>query len=341
MGRLKTAVRMAGAYVAAFIGAGFASGQEVELFFASHGKAALLGILVAWALLTAGSALILERCHDVRAKSYQDLIRAAGERASPWFDAAYSAFTMVGLAVMLAGCAEIVRGEMGVMGGGVLTGAAVVAVICLGQERVLRVNSLLAGLLVISLSVPCLGLLKESGLSALDAAGEADAPRQLSSALSSALLYAGYNLTFSIAVWSSFHRTLRTRWERAASAALGNAVVACLLLIVTLALWAEGSTGPHAMPLRAVTVAWREELVPIWSAVIYLAMFSTALTHAYALAVRAVEQSSLNLPTSALAVTAGALALAGFGFRPLVSRAYPLVGVIGLVGLAVLLRRRQ
>mgnify|MGYP006887395290 FL=1 len=64
---------VAGLYVAGVLGAGFASGQELVVFFVNFGWAGFVGIFLTIAILTYSVVAVLELCHRQGVSSYENL----------------------------------------------------------------------------------------------------------------------------------------------------------------------------------------------------------------------------------------------------------------------------
>src|SRR5690554_1674785 len=95
--------RVASLYIAAVIGAGFASGQEILQFFVRFGRGGILGVIVATIILSVGGGLMIEKCHEASCKNYQELLEKINHTIAPFFDLLYSLFLIIGIAIMMAG----------------------------------------------------------------------------------------------------------------------------------------------------------------------------------------------------------------------------------------------
>lgn len=331
MGGLRDALAIAAFYAAAFIGAGFASGREMAAFFVSNGRAGLWGIPAAITLLWLGSVAVLKRSQALDAETYSELFHRAAGRLGVFLDGAYSVFSLAGLAVMLAGSAEILKSFLGVPGGGAATALLVWLTIVRGQDWTLKTGMVLAPIMALSLFVPSLSYLHREGL-ALPQTGTVWG-------IPAAFLYASYNLCLSIGVWTAFQKRLRSRSEVILATGIGNAALGGLLVVVSLALWAAGDAAAlMEMPVLAVTEVLGAAFQQFFAVILYLSMFSTALAHGYALTTRLTRQTTVRTEVAAGTVMCVGLVMAAYGFGTLVDFAYPLMGLMGLVMLGILLR---
>jgi len=326
-------MRLSLLYVAAFIGAGFASGAEIQAFFVEHGRAGLFGILVSTIILAGGSGLVLSKAMEVSAVSYSDFLYKIGGGSGPVLDGLYSLFSVVGLGVMLAGCESLVWASFGLRGGGLVTASLVGLLVYRGADTVLSFGQILTPFMVLSLAVP----------SALSAARGVTIPEGgVSTGIASAVLYASYNLCFSIGVWATFHRRLKSNSQVWSAAVFGNTVVGALLLTASAGLWSRDTAAASwEIPMLGLVSESVPAFTPVFRCTLYTSMLTTALAHCYAMVERLVQQTTLNSITASAVVLGLGLLVAAVGFGSLVRLAYPVIGLMGLALLFLVAGRRS
>lgn len=330
MGRIREISGVASFYTAAFIGAGFASGEEIQAFFVRYGLGGLVGIPLSIAVLVLGSGLVLEQCKRLGVGSYSEFFHREGGRLGRVYDTVYSVFALTGLGVMLAGCGALARSLVGLPGGALATAVAVGLTIWAGPGQILRLSSILTPVMATVLVVPTLGFIVKEGITLPTWGSHLGIP--------AAVLYASYNLSFSMAVWASFHDRLKTRGELWAAALLGNGPVGILLFVLSLGLWAVPPGGGQSeIPILVIARAYGPLVTGSFAAILHLAMFSTALAHGYALTLRVKLQTTLETGSATALVLGAGLALSAFGFSALVRLGYPIVGLMGMLIFGTLL----
>lgn len=318
---------VAGLYVAGVIGAGFASGQEIVVFFLNYGWGGFAGTLLTLVLLSSTVVVVLEFCSHQGITSYEDLFPILGGRCAPFFDWIYSLFLLIGMSVMLAGSATLGAPYRFV------TALLVFLVLQKGVRAVLEIGSPLALILVVVLGLISLSQLRTRppGLP------ETGSWR----GLEAALLYSSYNLGFSMALLASVHHVLTNSKQRWAVSLLGNLILGLLLALLFFAL---GTLTPKQLadPLPAQHLAYnfgRNGLL-VYKLMIWLAMYTTTLANALALVTRITIKGKVSWVWVSLLVLVGAILLSYVGFGTLIRVAYPLLGLGGLWLLANLLRIR-
>src|SRR5690606_9550771 len=140
-GGIKMHIKVAAVYIAAVIGAGFASGQEIALFFARYGRAGIWGALLAGFLFSIMGVRIIRLCIYYRVNSYQEALSIVGGRAHLFLDILYTLFLFISLAVMLAGAGEVLAYLSLPIEGEYLTALFVLLALLGGATKVMQVSS--------------------------------------------------------------------------------------------------------------------------------------------------------------------------------------------------------
>lgn len=320
---LTTAAETAAVYIGAVIGAGFASGRELYIFFARYGRTGPLAAVCAGLLLGVGGAVVLGVATRRQVSDYAGLCRSLAGRAGYIIEGLLSLFLFAGIAVMLAAGATVISISTPLSYGWSLLAMASVTILALvfGARGLTAVNSwLVPYLIVVMVAVSLLTALR----------GPAPA-RGVSAASSlrlawSLALYAGYNLITGVAVLVSLPPA--SARARRAGAVLGGLTLGLLAALGTAAVATRGAAARY-LPLPLLTLAgdlgpgWQIAYVPA----IFAAILTTAVGDAFALATR-LTPGRLWLSGSIAVILA--LPLANQGFATLVDRGYPLLGLLSL-----------
>lgn len=322
---------VAAVYIGGVMGAGFASGQELVVFFVNYGRAGLWGIVLATLLLCLGTGLILTYCAKEDASSYAHLFQRLHPRMTVFYDLLYSVFLFIGISVMLAGIGAAASTALGGFLARSITTILILGVLRQGASGVGKASGGLAPFLVVMLCTLATLRLKVYGI---------HIPYQVrQGALEAAGLYASYNLGFSLAVLGSVHRAVQTnkdRWKLAIGANL--ALGLCMLLLFLALSTLNPLQLATAFPLAHLVAAWGPLAAVLYEVVLWSAMYSTALAHALALVSRVTESSKLSWGKTSVLVALASLAFSYLGFSTLIRVAYPLLGLAGLWIMANLLR---
>jgi uncharacterized membrane protein YkvI len=330
---------LAATYVAAVVGAGFASGREVHEFFAVYGRAGLLGTAVSGALFALLGALAMRRVAALGHRHGGDLLR---DICGPQLGWMVDWVSLLGFVLVEAA----VLSTAGALGrhlldwppwAGTCVLALALALAGLGGRRVyVALNLVVAP----SLLVTVLGL------------GVALAPRfpwyeSPDAGLGghpswplAALLYVAYNLTLALAGMCAVTDAGISPREAAAGGAAGGALLGLMCLALTGALLGSGAgRSPSELPLATALRGtwWQYAVYPF---LLMAAVWTTGTAAAFAVAQRLAPSAPGPVAT---AVPLLAVAPALIGLTRLIAGGYPILGYAGLpvlAGVALLPWRR-
>ncbi|MCL2169662.1 MAG: hypothetical protein FWB74_06535, partial [Defluviitaleaceae bacterium] len=147
----------------------------------------------------------------------------------------------------------------------------------------------------------------------------------------SATVYAAYNMIPAIAVLAALQAAVPTRGVARAGGVLGGFFVAVVGLILAVALLLNLPVVANAeLPMLALAGSIEPWVYYAYTAIIFLAIFTTAATNAFAL-IRWLEARTrfTKMQLKILICTLGVTA-AHFGFSAMVSYAYTAFGFLGL-----------
>ena len=322
-----------GLYIGGIIGAGFASGQELTVFFVQYGRAGLFGIVLATLFLFLGTVLVLEFSAVRNVSSYTEIFANLDPVLTTLLDLLYSLFLLIGISVMLAGTGAMGSTAMNSLFLRMATAGLVVWVLRKGVKGVLKTSGWLAPALVVILCGMALHHLAKHGV---------QLPEQGSwRALEAASLYGSYNVGFSMAVLASVHQHLKTKGQRWALALSGSVVLGLCMVLLFLALSTLSTEQLRdPFPLVHLVENWGSLAYATYQLMLWGAMYTTALAHALALVSRLTNWSGMTWSKASSLVIAATVGLSFFGFSTLVRIAYPILGLAGLWILANLLRER-
>lgn len=327
---------VAGLYVAGVIGAGFASGQELIVFFVNYGAAGLVGALWAVLLLLLGTGLILESCAKHRASSYGQLFRALDRKLSILLEGLYGLFLLVGSSVMFAGMGAAASSPGKDLALRICSALLVYAILRGGVSSVVKVGGWLAPLLAVGLcGVAVMHLRQQPWVRPGPMGGWA----ALWPALEAGTLYACYNLGFALAYLASSSRYLTEKGQRWLVALVGSGVLGLTMLLLYFALGTLSVAQlQEPFPLANLVRGWGNTAVKTYTLLLWCAMFSTAAANSLALSSWFAQLDGLNWGAAALVAVGAGLAFSHLGFTRLISLAYPILGLAGLWLLAQVVR---
>ncbi len=308
-------------YVGAVVGAGFASGQEIDVFFSRHGAVGALGVLLAGTAFFVVGWVALERGRrSTGSLNYRNPIL---NRMVPLLTVG---FLGVGLTVVVSGGGTTLRVLFGFPDwfGALGTLAIILGIAWLGVGWVVKANVLLIPY-IIALTVCVSVWYVPRGTLPLH-------PPPLSGHwLLSALLYVSYNLFTAVLVLLALGRTMNSRTSTAAAAFIGALVLTIMALLEHRVLLSLHEVGP--LPLVSAAQNIHSVLGLLYGISLWIALFTTGIAEAYAL----VQRIGRHRLWSLIVV----YPLSGLGFQTLVGTMYPIMGMFAVLIWAPLLQPRR
>ncbi len=209
-------------FVAAVIGAGFASGQEILTFFTVYGKWGILGMIISAMIFGGFSYVVLDSCRQFKISDYNTLTSMVmSKKIKKLSDILTFIFLLCSFAVMIACFGETMYLMFGLHKG--ITSAVFAAVctgiICTGTDKALKLNGILGIITSAGIISVALYLLRFRE-------HQTFAPQ--ASAIISGAGYSGYNLIGTGVILASMSKNIRSRRE----ALLTGAVSAISLFIM-------------------------------------------------------------------------------------------------------------
>ena len=311
-------------YVGAVVGAGFASGQEIYLFFSRYGKAGSLGVVLAGILFFALGWLALERGRVIPVRdrfSVQGLYRSRF-----WSDVAQGmvlGFLVVGLGVVVAGGGAALHEVTGMPAGWGALGSLglMLGVVWLGPKMVVWVNAVLVPYLVVLAALVSWRYVPRGTLSKPVVAIHGHW-------ILSALLYVSYNLFTAILVLLGLGRSLTSSRQTGLAALVGAALLTAMALLEHRVLMALATIG--TLPLLEAAKAVHPVMGALYGISLWAALFTTGVAEAFAFT----ERMGLRRLWWLIA----AYPLSTLGFEGLISTLYPVMGLLAIFIWVPLLR---
>ena len=302
------------------IGAGFASGQEIMIYFGAFGRAGALGVAICAALLF---CLVLSVCLILLKSGARDfgelLNKSFGRMASRIFTAVFLTFTFIAFGVMAAGFGE---GASQHLGADRRVGAFVFLIIMMlvmraGERGVVAVNVALTPVMTAAVLFVSIYVLRRGVIPASDAALPA---------AGSAVLYAGYNAILGIAVMAQLSHLVRSRMTALISAIITSGAFGTLMLVLWLLMTKNyASLSPYGIPMLYAAASIHPLVGHIYFAALLMAMITTGACCGFSLC----GSLNINMKRGAYILPICAAPFIAFDFSALIARLYSLFGIAG------------
>lgn len=334
----KTTFQVAATYVGAVMGAGFASGQEIQQFFARFGRWGLAGIVVSSILFSLLGWCMLDLQERWRVASYPEFFdHLLSPRWGRWADGLVSVLLFVGMMAMISGSGALFHEYFGFSRwfGIVLTDLVIALALWFRGEGVLWINTVLIPLKFTF----CLGIATLAVFIAKSGDGEGIvilANPIVKNWAFSAVLYVSFNLTLAMVVFASLGKDVQRAGARL-GAVLGGVALGIFAFVIGAALLRFPEVLGLEIPMVAVAGKLGDWPAFFYVVVLWLAMITAAIGNGFSLVSRVVETRRLNYNPATVILLLLLLPIAGVKFSQIVQFIYPLFGYLGLAFLPLIL----
>lgn len=338
--RWKTAFQVAATYVGAVMGAGFASGQEIQQFFANFGYWGMIGIILSASLFAGLGYIMIDLQERWRVQTYTQFFeRLLGPKWGPKIDILVSILLLIGMIAMMSGAGALFKQYFGLSTwlGILLTAVVIGLALWFKGEGVLWINSVLIPLKFIF----CLGI----GLLAIlwGTQGDGEGVTQSMNPLIqnwvvSAILYVSLNITLAMVVFASLGAEVQRKGAKQ-GALLGGIALGVFAAVIGGALIRFPEAGGLEIPMVAIAGKLGNWPAFFYVVVLWLAMITAAIGNAFSLVTKIVGTGKVNYRLVALGLLLLTIPLAGIKFSLIVKLVYPVFGYLGLMFLPLLYMR--
>lgn len=328
-------IRSIMAFIGIFVGAGFASGQEIMQYFTSFGLWGIAGAFVATLLFGFVGMVLMELGSYYNAESHEDVLEKITHPVLYRIIDIILIFTVftVGV-VMLAGAGSNLNQQFGlpIWIGSALAGILIILIGMMGTDKIVSILSYITPfLIVIVLIISGITLFfADFSFQELDPIAR-DLTSPISNWFLSGLNYASFNITFGASM--VFVMAGQEKQKNAKiSGLIGGIGIGILILLNNLTLFATvENVSQYSLPMLALAEYIHPILGFLMAIILFVLIWGTGISMFYSFTTRFSESGSKKfMIILTLAVLVG-YGLSFFGFTSLVSAVYPIIGYAGFL----------
>ena len=322
-------IKIGSIYAGAVLGAGFASGQELMLFFVRYGVRGLWGAAAAGLLFAVFGIMILSRSHELHANGYQQYFSAIfGKRISAILCLVVEVFLAISFVVMISGSGALFLERFSVSP---VWGILITLLLCYWVFRndltgLSVINFILTPLMVVGITVTSVYYLITQDTSVWASLGTMGGYFMVS-----AVTYVSYNMLTASAVLVPVGKIAADRRTAAAGGAIGGLALLLVVLLSCFALYfAQKKIVGAELPLLMLSQELGSAMYFLYSLVLYMAMITTAVATGFSIVER-FAQRGVRKRTATFWVCLFTLPLSFIQFSSLVKTCYSFFGYLGLL----------
>jgi len=330
-------LQIAAVYASVFLGAGFASGQELLRFFVGFGPMGIWGLILSGLLFSLVGWAVLSICRREGIKTYSQFMQhLLGKRLGTIMEWMVAIFMFCLLVAMLAGAGATAQQAFNLPFslGAVLVGIIVYIVLRFDLEGMIKINVILAPFMIIGGIV--IGLF--TALAAAAPTFAMPARGLLVGWVLSALVYASYNLVTGVPVLTATAPLAAKKRDPFIGGVVGGSAITILGLCMALPLFLHYSQVVNfEIPLLLIALRYGAVFSGLYIGVLVAALVTTAACNGFAVVQWLHAHSNMNKRSAAAILCVVAVLAAHVGFSNIVAYVYPIFGLVGLFKIIVIL----
>lgn len=325
--------------IGTMIGAGFASGQEVYLFFFSYGIEGLIGLFISGLVIGVviyKTFVIVNQYGTTTYKNFLDVLIKKDGKIKPIINTIINIFILITFFIMIAGFGAYFEQELGInslIGSGILS-IIVFAIFMTSVKGVVKANELLVPILIGFLVI--IGIINLKDLHLLELENYMIKTNSANFILS-AVLYSSYNSILLIPVLLTLKNYIKDKRQILKIAVISTTIIVLLSIVVFLLLIrVDVDITKLEMPAVYVVSNIFKILKNIYGFIILGSIFTTAISLGTSF-LQNTTKNKKSYTQIALIMCITSVIISKIGFSNLVSSLYPVFGYLGLLQILKLL----
>ena len=334
---MKNCLKVVFVIIGTLIGAGFASGQEVYLFFYSYGIKGIIGIFISSVLMgiIIYKTLILVKDNDINNyKNFLNLLIKKEDNKSFFnikniINIIINMFILVTFFIMIAGFGAYFEQQIGISS---FIGSSILAVLCIivfkiSQKGVMKVNEVLVPILIVFITVIFILNVKDFDLYHL----QNHLANNSYNFLLSSVVYCSYNSILLIPVLITLKNYIKSK-KQVVNISIFSIIIVVLLSISLFFLLTKVDVDISKLEMPAVYVVSKMYKIfeIIYGFIILGSIFTTAVSLGNSF-LQNVSKNKRSYTHIAFIMCITSIGVSQFGFSNLINYLYPIFGYFGII----------
>lgn len=331
---MKNCIKIALVIIGALIGAGFASGQEIYLFFFSYGKKGILGIIVSSILLGIIIYKTIVIIKEKQITTYKEFLeniipeKIRKEKILEIINTIINIFILITFYIMIAGFGGYLAETIEIPQ---IIGSSILAIICIiimskETKGIVKVSEAIVPILILFIII--IGIYTLSSTNIINKINEMEIVKG-SNWLVSGVIYASYNSILLIPVLISINKII-TKKEISKTAiiiTLTTFILATSIFVSMLKI--DVNIRNLEMPVSYVINTQLPKLKIAYGIVILTSILTTAISLIAGLIQNVKKQNNKKIILYLICISS--IPISQIGFSALIQLLYPIFGYIGIL----------
>lgn len=311
------------------IGAGFASGKEIYIFFYKYGNVGIAGIILSSIVIGVIIYKSLIISNENKIENYSQFLDIVFNYpiTRKVFYYLINAFTLITFFIMVAGFGAYFQEELKISN---IIGSSILALICYfifskGINGVLKVNSIIVPILILVILILGFINIKEGNF-------EINTNQESPLWIISSLEYSGYNTILLIPVILALNTYLRekeigNKKNLLISIIVTNIIIILSIIVYLILMKAVNNLNQMEMPVALVVSNMGTFFKMIYGVLILLSILTTSIS----LGESYLKNTKINYKWNSIFICILSVIVSNIGFSNLINIAYPTFGILGAI----------
>ena len=323
--------------IGTLIGAGFASGQEIYVFFYKYGINGILGLILCSFMIGITIYMTLDTVYNKKINNYESYLHEIFNSKKMCYvsNIIVNVFLLITFYIMVAGFGSYFEQQFNISN---TIGVIIFSFLCFivfikDIERVKKVNSIIVPTLIIVILV--LGLLSLKQIKILNI----KVMNNSYNWILQSLVYCSYNMILVIPVLVSLGKYIKNKNQIKLISIISSTIVFILALSIFLILMTiKVDYTKIQMPAVYAIDKSFSQFSYIYGVVILLSIFSTAISIGISF-INNMAQNKKSYPQIAAKMCISSIIISNFGFSNLVKIFFPVFGYLGMLQILVIFKK--
>ena len=335
---MKDVLKVTFVIIGTLIGAGFASGQEMYIFFYSYGFNGLFGLIISSLLMGLIIYKVLKRVKKYNIKNYKEFLDSIVNKSfkrkyfniKNIFEIIINIFILITFFIMISGFGAYFEQSLGInhFFGSIILAVLSFIVFLSSVKGLVKVNEILIPILIGLIFI--VGIMNFFDLDLKDFSYNL-IENNSSNWLINAILYCSYNSILLIPSIIALNKYIKNKKNNIAIAILTVLIVFILSITLFSVLGnVDTDISKVEMPVVYVVENMFKSLKIVYGFVIISSIFTTSISLGTSF-LNNVCENKKSFPHYAAIMCISAVGVSNFGFSNLVNLLYPIFGYLGLI----------
>jgi len=327
---MKNCLKVVFVIIGTLIGAGFASGQEIYLFFYSYGMKGIIGIFISSILMgiVIYKTLILVKENDLN--NYKDLLNLLIKKEKNIINIIINMFILITFFIMIAGFGAYFEQELGINS---MIGSSVLAILCFfvfrtNQKGVVKVSEILVPILIVFITIISILNLKDFDINNIK---NYLINNNSYNFLLSSVVYCSYNSILLIPVLITLKNYINNKRQVIGISAISTIIIVLLSISLFFILTkVDVDISKLEMPAVYVVSKMFKFFEIVYGFIILGSIFTTAVSLGNSF-LQNVSKNKKSYTHIAFFMCITSIVISQIGFSNLINYLYPIFWYLGIV----------